>query len=193
MPSLPSVQLGAARIPLSVLQVIPLEVAERYWVLPFAVSQDSIRLALVYPEQLKSGFEGAIDHLSESLGREVELFKTDRPSFMRVLAQYRSELAAEEDGGVLPETTSGTATQPPRYTDLAVLSDNLLERIPYEYAKLQRVICVDVVPPATYWFASDLPEHAPELLQEIARRNASTNYHAPWTRDGFDTTVPQNA
>jgi type II secretory ATPase GspE/PulE/Tfp pilus assembly ATPase PilB-like protein len=146
--SLPIVTLKNTQVPFAVLSIIPLETMERYQIAAFQVEKDVLKLAIVYPEQLKQGFLTALSDIGKKIGREVKIYQTDSASLHSLISQYRSASTSKT-------TVPSDTVQPPLFRVGKTVAFNYLKRVPLGFAKLHRILCVDHIAPNVYWFAVD--------------------------------------
>lgn len=166
---LPQVALNRVSVPAKVLHLIPQETAEKYQVVAFEMTDQLVKLAIVHPEQLKQGFYVALDEIGRKLNRKIELFRTDSASLKLVLSQYRNPLP--ESQPITAEKMS--VPKPPLFELGKGVAFNYLKRIPLSFAKQHRLMCVDFLPPNTYWLVTDSQqqESLKRILTYVEERN----------------------
>lgn len=192
--TLPSVVLKDKPVKPEVLNVIPLGLAKQYNVVAYEDTGSLIRLAVVHPEQLKQGFYTALQTFEKKLNRKLEVVKTDPVSFKWVLDQYSSpanskaQVTTQPSSGPLnpssntsPSNTPEGADQlvwenvppPPLFQLGQLVAFNYLKRVPYSFAKKERIVCIDHLAPNHYWFLieSDRTPHLEAVLAFVARSN----------------------
>jgi type IV pilus assembly protein PilB len=171
------VNLKEKQIPFPVLKIIPLEMAEKYHVLSFELNEKILKIAVVYPEQLKQGYLVALQDLGHKINRNILLFQTDANGLREGLAQYKSYLKGKEPASSISMLKNGinidTKTPPPLFELGKVVAYNYLQRIPLQFSQSYRVVCIDYFPPNEYWFASDATNQPQmvALLKYIAKKN----------------------
>jgi type II secretory ATPase GspE/PulE/Tfp pilus assembly ATPase PilB-like protein len=183
-PPLPSVSLVDRTVEPAVLKRVSYETMKRFQVVAFEETDKELKLAIVYPEQLKQGFFTALKDMESKVGRTIKLFKTDPQSFSNVLKQYPSVAAAPKVSSPVPPKApaqpKNTASTPPPPPPLFKLGQqvalNYLKRIPLDYAEAHRLVSVDFFPPKTYWFLTDGKngDHTKKLVAEIEKTNEIT-------------------
>ena len=174
-PAMERVNLRGKVINPSALHRIPQTTAERYQVVCFEETPTSLKLAIVYPEQLKQGFFTAIKDLGAKLGRSIELFQTDAASLRIAIGQYVAAPAVVVPDPDIHLTTSihPPYPKPPLFELGASVAFSYLRRVPIDFARTHRVMCVDFVSPNTFWFVIDRKagDAAIRILQQIEERN----------------------
>jgi type IV pilus assembly protein PilB len=175
--TLPRIVLRDQKVSLSVLQAVSLAVAEKYQLVAFELTPLALKLAIVHPEQLKPEFTDALQAIGTQLQRSVVLYQTDYESFKAVIGQYKEALGITMPAAPVPQvvTDNPEVPPPPLFVVGQAVALNYLRRVPLAYAKANRVLCIDHVPPSTYWFAIDKPGRA-SLVEEISKRNKLTAY-----------------
>ena len=204
--TLPYVSLRGTQVKGEVLALIPLATVERYQVAPFELSETTLKLAIVHPEQLKQGFYTALKDIGIKIGKKVVLFRTDPASMQSLIKQYRVAQTVGEHTIVpakpeekskekpidppatvtKPVTSAATLVPPPLFQLGKTVAVNYLHRTPLAYARQQRVICVDFLSPHTYWFVSDEPDKKRRLIEQIAIQNKIVAHIVPVSRKDLD-------
>ncbi|HSI20561.1 MAG TPA: ATPase, T2SS/T4P/T4SS family [Verrucomicrobiae bacterium] len=87
-PTLPVIDLKGRTIDPAVLKRVSFDTMKRFQVAAFEENEKELKLALVYPEQLKQGFFTALKDMEGKVGRTIRLFRTDPQSFAKVLSSY---------------------------------------------------------------------------------------------------------
>lgn len=175
--NLPFVNLKEKQIPFPVLKIIPMEMVEKYHVLSFELNEQALKIAVVYPEQLKQGYLTALQDLGHKINRKILLFQTDANGLREGLAQYKTYSKGKKPvssaGTLKNETNIDTKTPPPLFELGKVVAYNYLQRIPLQFSQNYRVVCVDYFPPNEYWFASDTTNRPQmmALLKYVAKKN----------------------
>lgn len=191
--TLPQVMLRNLHVPLQVLSLIPFETVEKYQVSAFEVGDTELKLAVVYPEQLKQGFYTALTDIGKRIGRNITLYRTDAGSMRAITALYKSlkeqpevtQQAIVEPVPVLPTVATPMA---PLFELGRTVAFNYLKRIPLEYSQENRLLCVDFLAPNTYWFISDTVdnEKTRQLLQALIEVNKITGHLLPVKKGELD-------
>jgi type IV pilus assembly protein PilB len=88
----PYVNLTLAKIEPKILELLPLEVAQRYMAVPLGEMQQRLVVAM-----LDAGNVQAVDFLSNRIGRPLKVYAASEPGIRQVLSQYQSKL--EENMG----------------------------------------------------------------------------------------------
>ncbi|MCC2632039.1 MAG: hypothetical protein K0S20_738, partial [Patescibacteria group bacterium] len=192
--SLPRVVLKDKAVPFAVLSLIPLSTVEKYHVAAFESGATVLKLALVHPEALKQGFYASLKELGQKIGKNIELYQTDSASMQAILKQYKAG-----DKALSPATSAPVAAavptwpppakpevkeesppkpkaepvKPPLFELGKTVSATYLKKIPYTFSTLHHVVCVDFLPPNTYWFVTDEEHHqgAESSLKFIEEEN----------------------
>lgn len=187
--SLPIIDLQRRSIPTATLHFIPLSTVEKYQVVAFEVTDDLLKLAIVYPEQLKKGFIIALDEIGRKVGKKVELYKTDTGSMQKVIKDYRHALEQQAAPPPLPSTPKKELIPPPPLFEVGkTVVYNYLRRVPFDFAERHRLVCVDHFPPSTYWFAMDkeTAESHRSALAYIEQHNKIKAYPVFLEKKDFD-------
>lgn len=153
---LPSIVLSGRRVSASDLAAIPYPTAAKFQIVAFEESNQVLKLAIVHPEQLKEGFYESLIEIGKRIDRKIELYKTDAASLKSILTQYKTlnkQAKAEEKSG--GSGSWPTAPKPPLFELGKLVAYNYLRRIPLDFSKKERVLCVDFLKPTTYWFVTD--------------------------------------
>jgi type II secretory ATPase GspE/PulE/Tfp pilus assembly ATPase PilB-like protein len=197
---LPKVDLRNVRIPYDVLSYIPLSTSEKFQIIAFEATETHLKLAVVHPEQLKQGFLIALKDIGRKIDREIDLSRTDPVSMQIQLKAYRQQagrthvppVQGERAIPPMPPMPVGqtpvippppqprqTVPQPvgekapPLFQMGKTVAFNYLLRIPYSFASLHRLVCVDHLPPNRYWFVTDqaLTDDLRQIIQFIEEQN----------------------
>jgi type II secretory ATPase GspE/PulE/Tfp pilus assembly ATPase PilB-like protein len=150
---------------------------KRFQVAAFEETDSELKLAIVYPEQLKQGFFTALKDMESKVGRTIRLYKTDSASFTALTKQYpQTESAAVSSSPAAPPVVSkvpGSSPPPPLFKLGQSVALNYLKRVPLDYARAHRLVSVDFFPPKTYWFLTDgtKGEATRRLVKEIEKGN----------------------
>lgn len=179
------VVLKDEKVPLSVLSFIPLPTAEKYQVSAFQALPGVVRLAIVYPEQLKQGFDQALEAIGQKNGVKIELYQTDAASMHSLIKQYKNQLKHPIRKSYFLDKED---PQPPLFKLGKTVALKYLKRIPAEFSRAHRVMCVDFLEPNTYWFVTDIEkeQELTALLSEIEQKNDINAYAVEITRDDFE-------
>ena len=197
-PVLPQVYLRNLQFPLQVLALVPLETVEKYQVAAFEVNDKQLKMAIVYPEQLKQGFYIALQDIAKKIDRNVELFRTDHASMQALIVQYRAQLAdsrkpvSTEPKDDLPKPSpvqpaEAPLVPPPLFELGKSVAFSYLKRIPVDYGIQHHLICVDFVAPNTYWLFSDRVNSpsTKEIVSGIEKYNKILVHLIPATPKDF--------
>jgi len=90
---LPTVSFDTKLIEQNVLGLFPKEVVTNYRIAPFEQDGDSMRIAMLNPENLKA--REAVDFLARQKGWNTQFYVTTEKGFKRVLDQYSGSLTSE--------------------------------------------------------------------------------------------------
>ncbi|HLC44073.1 MAG TPA: ATPase, T2SS/T4P/T4SS family [Patescibacteria group bacterium] len=85
---LPYVELANIEIPDELKSLIPEKLARKFGIIPFALQDDLIRIALSRPADLLVGFRSSLGKIFKEKKLEVELFITSESDFNECLKQY---------------------------------------------------------------------------------------------------------
>lgn len=104
----PYVNLSQAKIDPKILDLLPLEIAERYMAVPLGEMQQRLVVAMLDAENVQ-----AVDFLSNRIGRPLKVYAASEEGIRNVLHQYSSNVADQvadefkslEDKGVTGEET----------------------------------------------------------------------------------------
>ncbi|HEX9153248.1 MAG TPA: GspE/PulE family protein, partial [Candidatus Saccharimonadales bacterium] len=86
----PYVNLGSARVPIEVLDLLPQEVAERYMAVPLGEMQNRLVLAMLDADNVQ-----AVDFLSNKIGRPLKVYAASESGIRNVLHQYQANLSKQ--------------------------------------------------------------------------------------------------
>lgn len=173
MSQLQTISLRSLDVPVATLRRIPLSMVRRYQIIAFEDDGATLKLAIVNPDQLKPGFYTALEEMGRRVKRAVAVFRTDPGSFALQLKRYEASLKNGRGEAPAVPPTAPPAKDPPLFKLGEVVAFNYLKRVPFSFAKQNRVLSVDFLPPRSYWFITDT-EHEPqvrELLPRIAKEN----------------------
>jgi type II secretory ATPase GspE/PulE/Tfp pilus assembly ATPase PilB-like protein len=198
---LPTIILKGKEIDPAVLEIIPLQTAEKFQVIAYNQDEKHLSLAVVHPEQLKQGFFDALKQVGAKIGKEIELTKTDAASFHDLISQYRAHLKkikkdvpdkklADQSGKPVPFVQAAQpapkpvekadnhgwpeAPKPPLFELGKLVAYNYLRRIPPEFSEKERILSVDFLKPNTYWFVTDGTNDA--RLKKVAQYISENNH-----------------
>ena len=192
--TLPQVFLRNLQIPLQVLSLVPITTVEKFQVAAFEVNESTLKLAIVYPEQLKQGFYTALSDIGKKIGRTVELFRTDHASMQALIEQYHRQLSDPAPIAAVkavepPKPPKPVVIIPPPLFELGkTVAYNYLKRIPVEFGRQHRLICVDYLPPNEYWVVTDRAElpATEEIIKGIEKYNNLVTHLVPVKPEQFD-------
>jgi len=85
---LPAVDLNTTAVPKEVLNFIPKETVTNYQVVPFQSENDTVRIAMINPENIKA--REAVDFLARQKGWNTQFYVTTSIGLKHVLDQYAS-------------------------------------------------------------------------------------------------------
>lgn len=197
--TLPVVALQQRTIDDDVLRVIPLKVAEQFSIIPFEETATELKLAIVYPEQLKQGFYVALEQIGTRIGKKVVLYRTDQGGFKKAIDGYRRlekepkkvQVAASSAAAPMQAVGWPPAPAPPLFQLGSLVAYNYLRRIPLDVSRDKRVLCVDYLKPNTYWFVTDgtKDKEAHELVSFIRDDGQITAHVMQVTPAQFDDLV----
>ncbi len=89
----PYVNLSAARIDESVLDLLPQEVAERYMAVPLGEMQNRLVVAMLDADNVQ-----AVDFLSNKIGRPLKVYAASEAGIRQVLKQYQGSISKSAIG-----------------------------------------------------------------------------------------------
>ena len=111
-PTLPSISLKDRTVPAAVLKRVSFDTMKRFQVAAFEEDEKELKLAIVYPEQLKQGFFTALKDMESKVGRTIRLFKSDPQTFQALLKQYPQGSVPAPVAKPVQPTQSTPSTQP---------------------------------------------------------------------------------
>lgn len=114
----PFVDLSKESVPLPVLNIIPEQVAKKSQVVAFAKEGDTIKVAMLDPENLQT-----LDFLRKKTGLDIMPYMTTAESLQVILKQYTKSLKAEF-GDMMPEEAADGTGQVEE-DDLAKMAQDL--------------------------------------------------------------------
>lgn len=85
--NIPYVNLVVSKINPSILNILPLEVAERFLAVPLGEMQNRLAVAMIDPNNVQ-----AVDYLSNKIGRPLKVFMASEEGIRHVLDQYSTDL-----------------------------------------------------------------------------------------------------
>ncbi len=108
----PYVNLSAARIDQSTLELLPQEVAERYMAVPLGEMQNRLVVAMLDADNVQ-----AVDFLSNKIGRPLKVYAASEAGIRQVLHQYQANISERVVGeigsiGAPADLQVETATNP---------------------------------------------------------------------------------
>jgi len=84
----PYVNLSAAKIDASVLELLPQEIAERYMAVPLGEMQNRLVVAMLDADNVQ-----AVDFLSNKIGRPLKVYAASEGGIRQVLRQYQGNIS----------------------------------------------------------------------------------------------------
>ncbi len=111
----PYVNLSAARIESSVLELLPQEVAERYMAVPLGEMQNRLVVAMLDADNVQ-----AVDFLSNKIGRPLKVYAASEAGIRQVLRQYQPSLSTQMVGDIGSMTANAPALDAPPETTSAI-------------------------------------------------------------------------
>lgn len=88
----PYVNLASAKIDPKVLELLPLEIAERYMAVPLGEMQHRLVVAMLDADNVQ-----AVDYLSNRIGRPLKVYVASEAGIRQVLKQYGANLDTQMD------------------------------------------------------------------------------------------------
>ncbi len=85
--ALPYVNLAASKISPAVLNLLPLEVAERFMAVPLGEMQNRLAVAMIDPNNVQ-----AVDFLSNKIGKALKVYMASEEGVRHVLDMYNTDL-----------------------------------------------------------------------------------------------------
>lgn len=150
----PSIKLKGENIPLGVLSYIPLNLAQKYQLLAFDLTEKELKLAICHPERLKKDFFVSLSNISKKIGRRVVIYTVSEEDYKEQLKKYEDQLMAPASSPKV-KVEFYTESEPPIFKLGKAVAYKYLKKIPLNFAKEHRIVCVDFSAPNIYWFLSD--------------------------------------
>ena len=147
---IPFISLRKVQVSGEVLALIPEKMAQKYGVVPFALDENVLRIALFRPADLLAGFQGGLSRVLEVTGREVELFITNEEDFLEVLSQYNPK---KDDGIKLSK-----GAYPVIYLRNQAIPAEYLKKLPRDFIAKNRMVVFDSNKSGNLLIASEKPE-----------------------------------
>lgn len=138
---MPQIILTKEHFSLATLSFVPYEMARKYQVAAFASDNSTIKIAIVYPDQLKAGFEASIRDLGQKIGKRIVFYQTNSGSMQYLLKEYKRLKNPNKD------------VPAPSFKLGKYVAFGCLKKIPFEFANEYKLVCVDFAEPNQYWFA----------------------------------------
>lgn len=101
--NVPYVNLSRAKIEPEVLDLLPLDIAERYMAVPLGEMQNRLVVAMLDADNVQ-----AVDFLSNKIGRPLKVYAASEEGIRNVLKQYQSNISKQVVGEI---GSIGTQTQ----------------------------------------------------------------------------------
>lgn len=98
----PYVNLTNARVDAKVLQLLPLDIAERYMAVPLGEMQHRLVVAMLDADNVQ-----AVDYLSNRIGRPLKVYVASEAGIRNVLKQYSARLDTQMKAALQQDVTSG--------------------------------------------------------------------------------------
>jgi type IV pilus assembly protein PilB len=93
--NVPYVNLSRARIESEVLDLLPLDIAERYMAVPLGEMQNRLVVAMLDADNVQ-----AVDFLSNKIGRPLKVYAASEAGIRNVLRQYQSNISKQVTGEI---------------------------------------------------------------------------------------------
>lgn len=93
--NVPYVNLSRARIEPEVLDLLPLDIAERYMAVPLGEMQNRLVVAMLDADNVQ-----AVDFLSNKIGRPLKVYAASEAGIRNVLRQYQSNISKQVVGEI---------------------------------------------------------------------------------------------
>ncbi|HEX8762632.1 MAG TPA: ATPase, T2SS/T4P/T4SS family, partial [Candidatus Saccharimonadales bacterium] len=107
----PYVNLSAAKVEQTVLDLLPQEVAERYMAVPLGEMQNRLVVAMLDADNVQ-----AVDFLSNKIGRPLKVYAASEAGIRNILHQYQSNISEQVVGQIgdigAPGLAEAVAGQP---------------------------------------------------------------------------------
>ncbi len=91
----PYVNLTSAEIDTNILELLPLDVAERYMAVPLGEMQQKLVVAMLDANNVQ-----AVDFLSNKIGRPLKVYAASEEGIRQVLAQYQKNVSKRVAGAI---------------------------------------------------------------------------------------------
>ncbi len=91
----PYVNLSAAHVEQSVLDLLPQEIAERYMAVPLGEMQHRLAIAMLDADNVQ-----AVDFLSNKVGRPLKVYAASEEGIRQILKQYQASIADDVVGAI---------------------------------------------------------------------------------------------
>ncbi|HTH72237.1 MAG TPA: GspE/PulE family protein [Candidatus Pristimantibacillus sp.] len=157
----PYVNLSAAKIDFSVLELLPQDVAERYMAVPLGEMQNRLVVAMLDADNVQ-----AVDFLSNKIGRPLKVYAASEAGIRQVLRQYQANISDKALGDI------GGITQAP--TDLSPDKSATVEGVASSSDKNIKTIVQD----------SPISKALTTIL-EYAAKNGASDIHIEPLQDGL--------
>ncbi len=129
---IPYISLRNVEIRKDVLEFIPAKYARKFGVIPFAVEDQTIRIAISRPADLVLGFKNGLAKVLGNTGYAVELFITGEDDFNSVVGQYDSK----NKSNILLSRGS----LPVVYLRNQPIADKYLKKLPRDFIAKNRLV-----------------------------------------------------
>lgn len=93
--NVPYVNLSRARIEPEVLDLLPLDIAERYMAVPLGEMQNRLVVAMLDADNVQ-----AVDFLSNKIGRPLKVYAASEAGIRNILRQYQSNISKQVTGEI---------------------------------------------------------------------------------------------
>lgn len=174
--SLPNVSLKDKLVSLKLINIIPPTIAHKYSAVFFDEDNETLRLAVGYPERLKRDFNQALEAIARKLGKKVVIYRATPWEIDKIL---QTSPPVKTDNALVSPKSPEKATEASYYEPLPKLYIKgeiplkVFKKIPFNFSEKFHLICVDFIPPNKFNLAaaeSQINQLKP-VISHIKRNN----------------------
>lgn len=154
---LPYIELKHMEIPPELLKMVPLKTIKRFGIVPFAVSDGTVKVALSRPSEILVNYKLGLAKLFQDKGLSIELYITGETDFLAVLKQYRGDKSA---------LLLKKGSLPVVYLRNQAISESYLKKLPGDFIKKHRIVVFGQNQNGSYLLASEEPD-SPTTLKIV--------------------------
>ncbi|MEI8143188.1 MAG: ATPase, T2SS/T4P/T4SS family [Candidatus Berkelbacteria bacterium] len=162
---LPYIELKNVLIPVEARKIFPENISRKYGAIPFAFTDNLLRLAVAHPADMLVGFKTGLLDFFDKKGVEIELFVTGETDFSEAVKQYRPPKSNKSllKKGSLPVV----------YLQNQAIAEKYIHKLPLDFIEKNRVVVIGQNQAGEYLLACEKPDDARTLkiVQSLRQEN----------------------